>query len=82
MCLFKGYSYNRVSAPVPPVGAALVHFKLCSLLLSNSCCCKEMGGNFIERKIMKKIKIKGSVKIACLLSILTLYIIAYFSYFK
>lgn len=52
MCLFKGYSYNRVSAPVPPAGAALIHFKLCSLLLSN---CKEMGRNyFIERKIMKK----------------------------
>ena len=52
MCLFKGYSYSWLSAPAPPAGAALVHFKLCSLLLSN---CKEMGGNFIERKIMKKV---------------------------
>ena len=77
MCLFKGYSYSWLSAPAPPAGAALVHFKLCSLLLSN---CKEMGGNFIERKIMKKIK--GRAKIACLLSILTLYIIAHFTYFK
>ena len=64
MCLFKGYSYSWLSAPASPVRAALVHFKLCSLLLlSNLCCCKEMGGNyFIERKIMKKSK--GRVKIA------------------
>lgn len=40
-------------------------------------CCKEMGGNFIERKIMKKV-----VSRLLFLSILTLYIIAHFTYFK
>lgn len=65
MCLFKGYSYSRLSAPAPPVRAALFHlsYVACFFLVD----CKEMGGNFIERKIMKKIKIKGSAKIACLL---------------
>ena len=52
MCLFR-LSYNRVSAPVPPAGAALFHlsYVACFFLIG----CKEMGGNFIERKIMKKV---------------------------
>lgn len=77
MCLFKGYSYNRVSAPVPPAGAALFHLSYVACFFLTV---KDGRKLFQERKIMKKIKIKGRVKIA-VFSSLNLDIIYYNAFY-
>lgn len=55
MCLFKGYGYNRVSAPVPPARAALFHSSYVACFFLICVVVKKTGGKyFIERKNYEK----------------------------